>query len=57
LGDLALKNEGVINEPDVCEFEINENTSQLIIASDGLWDVCEDEEAVELTKGMNSSLQ
>jgi len=29
----------------------------LIIASDGLWDVCEDNEAIELTKGMQSSLQ
>jgi protein phosphatase len=26
LGDLTLKNEGVINVPDVFEFEINKNT-------------------------------
>ena len=47
LGDLSLKNEGVINIPDVFEFEINQDTKYLIIASDGLWDVCQDEEAID----------
>lgn len=42
IGDLALKNEGVISVPFINSFEINEATSSLIIASDGLWDVCED---------------
>lgn len=42
LGDLDLNDEGVICEPDVEEFEVTATTSLLIIASDGLWDVCED---------------
>ncbi len=29
--------------------------THLIIASDGLWDVCEDDKAVELTKEMNTA--
>lgn len=40
LGDLDLNDEGVICEPDVEEFEVTATTSLLIIASDGLWDVC-----------------
>jgi serine/threonine protein phosphatase PrpC len=46
LGDLELKTEGVSNVPDVEEFQITEKTHFLIIASDGLWDVCEDQKAV-----------
>ena len=42
IGDLTLKNEGVISTPTINSFEINESTSTLIFASDGLWDVCDD---------------
>ena len=42
IGDLALKNSGVITIPSVNSFEVNETTISLIVASDGLWDVCED---------------
>jgi serine/threonine protein phosphatase PrpC len=49
LGDLAFKTivffyliKGASNIPEIQEFEINEHTPFLIIASDGLWDVCDD---------------
>jgi protein phosphatase len=42
IGDLTLKKEGVICVPNIYSFEINDKTQSLIIASDGLWDVCDD---------------
>jgi serine/threonine protein phosphatase PrpC len=39
-GDLELKSQGVSNVPDIEEIEITNKTNFLIIASDGLWDVC-----------------
>lgn len=36
--------------PDIEEIEITNKTNFLIIASDGLWDVCEDQKAVDLCK-------
>lgn len=41
--------------PDVESFPIDENVSFLIVASDGLWDVCEDQQAVDLVKGYANS--
>lgn len=40
LGDLELKSEGLSNVPDYEQFEVTSRTQMLIIASDGLWDVC-----------------
>lgn len=57
LGDLELKSEGVSNIPDICQFDITEKTQFLIIASDGLWDVCEDQKAVDSVKGMETTAQ
>lgn len=34
---------------------VENNTHFLIIASDGLWDVCQDQQAVDLVKNINSS--
>jgi len=45
----------VSNVPDYEEFEVDERVQYLIVASDGLWDVCEDQEAVEICKGCPSS--
>jgi protein phosphatase PTC1 len=36
-------------------FPIDAATHFLIIASDGLWDVCQDQEAVDMVKGFSSS--
>ena len=34
---------------------MDQNASFLIVASDGLWDVCEDQQAVDLVKGFSNS--
>ena len=36
---------------------MDERTLYLIVASDGLWDVCEDQQAIELTKECEDSRQ
>lgn len=43
--------------PDYEEFEITSRTSYLIIASDGLWDVCEDQQALDLVKNSKNTLE
>ena len=55
LGDLELKSQGVSNIPDIEEIEINNKTNFLIVASDGLWDVCEDQKAVDLVKTLDQA--
>ena len=39
LGDLYVKQYGVINTPDISVNEINKNINYVILASDGIWDV------------------
>ena len=39
LGDLYVKQFGVINTPDINVYDINETINYVIIASDGVWDV------------------
>ena len=39
LGDLYVKQFGVINSPDINVYDINETINYIIIASDGVWDV------------------
>lgn len=41
--------------PDYEEFEIDSKVLYMVVASDGLWDVCEDQEAVEICKDCVSS--
>lgn len=55
LGDLELKEQGVSNVPDIEEIELTNKTNFLVIASDGLWDVCEDQKAVDLVKGLDQA--
>lgn len=55
LGDLELKQYGVSCVPDYDEFEVTEQTKYMIVASDGLWDVCEDQQAIELCKAKISA--
>jgi protein phosphatase PTC1 len=49
LGDLSLKNAGVISTPYVTKHIIESNDKFIIIASDGIWDVISDEEALKLS--------
>ncbi|RKP09281.1 phosphatase 2C-like domain-containing protein [Thamnocephalis sphaerospora] len=52
LGDTAMK-EFVIGNPYTCETELCPSDSFLIVACDGLWDVCEDQVAVDLVKDVS----
>ncbi|KAF9199173.1 Protein phosphatase 2C 1 [Haplosporangium sp. Z 27] len=49
LGDSSMK-EFVIGAPYTTRTEIGSDNPFLILACDGLWDVCSDQEAVELIK-------
>jgi len=55
LGDLELKKEGVSNVPDVKCVKVTDKEKFVIMASDGLWDVIEDQAAVDLVKGLKNS--
>lgn len=54
LGDVYLK-EYVLGTPYTTMTEVNEGDEFLIIACDGLWDVCEDQEAVDLIKNIKDA--
>jgi protein phosphatase PTC1 len=47
LGDRAMK-DFVSGEPHLTETVLNDDDTHLILACDGVWDVIEDDEAVEL---------
>ncbi|CAB4446098.1 unnamed protein product [Rhizophagus irregularis] len=49
LGDSSMK-EFVVGSPYTAETELTENDPFLILACDGLWDVCDDQNAVDLIK-------
>ncbi|CAO3606625.1 unnamed protein product [Mucor hiemalis] len=49
LGDSVMK-EFVVGNPFTTETELGPNDDFLILACDGLWDVCEDQDAVDLIK-------
>jgi len=55
LGDLALKKEGVINVPYYRKIPITSNDKYIIMATDGLWDVVDDQGAYEIAKGLKDS--
>ena len=54
-GDWELKPYGVINVPHVVRMPIEENDKYLIIASDGIWDVFQDEDMYTMSKEVNSA--
>lgn len=47
-GGKDLKPYGLSNQPDIRQVVLNEQHKVLIMASDGLWDVCSEEKAVYL---------
>mmetsp|Transcript_48287 Transcript_48287/g.98602 ORF Transcript_48287/g.98602 Transcript_48287/m.98602 type:complete len:258 (-) Transcript_48287:113-886(-) len=49
LGDHAMK-QSVISEPHFWEDELGAGDAFIIIACDGLWDVCSDQDSVDLVK-------
>mmetsp|Transcript_587 Transcript_587/g.1433 ORF Transcript_587/g.1433 Transcript_587/m.1433 type:complete len:264 (-) Transcript_587:151-942(-) len=54
LGDHAMK-QSVISEPYFWEGELDDRDSFIIIACDGLWDVCSDQDSVDMVKGEKSA--
>jgi serine/threonine protein phosphatase PrpC len=50
LGDKAIKKFGVICEPDINEIKVNNDINFIVLASDGVWDVINDNELFELSK-------
>ena len=47
-GDFAVKNVGVIAEPEVLEFDISTEDQFMILASDGVWEFIYSQEAVDI---------
>lgn len=41
--------------PDIEEFDVTDRTKMLVMASDGLWDVCEDQKAIDLCKSVEKA--
>ena len=54
-GDWELKTYGVSCIPHIVRYEIQYDDKYLVIASDGVWDVIEDEDALQLSKNKNNS--
>lgn len=54
LGDINMK-EYVIADPYITETELTDETTHLILACDGLWDVCKDQEGVDIVKELKSA--
>jgi len=52
-GDFSSK-PFITHIPDIFTIQVNENNNYLILASDGLWDVCENQEVVDI---INKSYQ
>ena len=50
IGDLKGKTIGVIAEPGILEYDINETTKFIVIASDGVWEFLKNENVIEIGK-------
>ena len=48
LGDKISKKIGVCNEPEIKEFEIDENCKGIVLASDGVWEFVQNEIVCEM---------
>ena len=50
IGDLKGKTVGVISEPGILEYELNEFTKYIVICSDGVWDYLNNDEVKDIGK-------
>ena len=50
LGDLKSKTIGVISEPGILEYDINETTKFIVLASDGVWEFLKNEMVIDIGK-------
>jgi len=48
IGDTIAIEAGVISEPEVMDFDITDKTKIMIIASDGIWEFIDDQEAINM---------
>jgi serine/threonine protein phosphatase PrpC len=55
LGDLALKNYGVIATPFICKHKIENDDKYIILSSDGLWDVINEQDVLKMSKEVSNS--
>ncbi|EOA30931.1 hypothetical protein CARUB_v10014078mg [Capsella rubella] len=51
-GDYCLKDFGLVSEPEVTYRKITDKDQFLILATDGMWDVMTNDEAVEIVRGV-----
>jgi serine/threonine protein phosphatase PrpC len=51
-GDYCLKDFGLVSEPEVTYRKITDKDQFLILATDGMWDVMTNNEAVEIVRGV-----
>ncbi|KAJ3054454.1 Protein phosphatase 2C 1 [Rhizophlyctis rosea] len=56
LGDISMK-EWIIGSPFTTETVLDEKDTFLILACDGLWDVCSDQAAVDLIREVTDPQQ
>ena len=54
-GDWELKPYGVLNVPHITRTNITNNDLYVVVASDGVWDVFEDIDIYEMSKGINNA--
>ena len=54
LGDLVVHNVGVSAEPEIIEHAIENTDEFLIIATDGIWDVIDNSQAIQLVSTVSS---
>jgi len=55
IGDYALKKYGVISTPYMNKYFVSEKDKYLILASDGVWDVINDDEMFRLSNTVSNS--
>jgi len=54
IGDYAVKDVGVIAEPEVKKFKVSNEDRFVILASDGVWEFIPSQEAVDIVGGFLS---
>jgi serine/threonine protein phosphatase PrpC len=50
IGDLIATTVGVIPDPEVIEYELNENSLYMIMCSDGVWEFLSNRDVMEISK-------
>ncbi|GAQ86471.1 protein phosphatase 2C [Klebsormidium nitens] len=51
-GDLCLKDYGIISAPDVTHYKLTDQDKFIVLASDGVWDVLENQEVIQLVASL-----